>query len=102
MFAMRTALLLPALAVTFAAGLALAPAPAFAAHAGAPYTNVDKRNDAGNDTGDAQVDALNAAQLNQNYQPGTNERIMGGAGLAPPISQPMPGQTYAPPPAPRP
>jgi hypothetical protein len=29
---------------------------------------VDKRNDAGNDTGDSKVDALNAQQLNQNYQ----------------------------------
>ncbi len=75
---MRTALLLPALALSFAAGLTFTAAPAFAAHAGAPYANVDKRNDSGNDTGDSQVDALNAAQLNQNYVPGTNARMPGG------------------------
>jgi hypothetical protein len=99
MFAMRSALLLPGLsAVAFAAGLALAPSPVLAAHAGAPYTNVDKRNDAGNDTGDSQVDALNAAQLNQNYQPGMNERIMGGAGAG----GPRPAPAYPPPPGTRP
>lgn len=89
---MKTALLLPAMAVTFAAGLALAPAPVLAAHAGAPYTNVDHRNDAGNDTGDSQVDALNAAQLNGNYAPGTNERMSRGteAPMSPmPMSKPM-------------
>ncbi len=41
--------------------------PALAAHAGAPYANVDHRNDAGNDTGDSQVDQLNAAQSDGNY-----------------------------------
>ncbi len=46
----------------------IVPSVAHAAHAGAPYKNVDKRNDAGNDTGDSKVDALNAQQLNQNYQ----------------------------------
>ena len=58
------------LLATFAlvAAPAVVPSVAFAAHAGAPYKNVDKRNDAGNDTGDSQVDKLNAQQLNQNYQ----------------------------------
>ena len=46
----------------------IASSTAYAAHAGAPYKNVNKKNDAGNDTGDAKVDALNKAQLNQNYQ----------------------------------
>jgi hypothetical protein len=45
----------------------LAPAAAFAAHAGAPYTNVDHSNDMGNDTGDSRVEGLNSAQLNENY-----------------------------------
>jgi hypothetical protein len=48
-------------------GLAYAPRPAVAAHAGAPYTNVDPRNDRGNDTGDSQIEGLNQRQLNQNY-----------------------------------
>ncbi len=41
--------------------------PASAAHAGAPYANVNHRNDAGNNTGDAEVDRLNGAQLNSEY-----------------------------------
>jgi hypothetical protein len=60
---MKSALVLAALAL--AAGASLRPA--YAAHAGAPYTNVDHKNDAGNDTGDSKVDDLNAAQLNNNY-----------------------------------
>jgi hypothetical protein len=55
-------------ALTLVAVPALAPSAAYAAHAGAPYKNVDKRNDAGNDTGDSKVDELNAQQLNQNYK----------------------------------
>jgi hypothetical protein len=50
------------------ATFALAPSRGFAAHAGAPYTNVDHRNDAGNDTGDSQVDRLNEQQLDANYK----------------------------------
>jgi len=46
----------------------LLPSVAHAAHAGTPYKNVDKKNDAGNDTGDSKVDQLNEQQLNQNYQ----------------------------------
>jgi len=49
-------------------GFLLAPLPAMAAHAGAPYSNVDHSNDMGNDTGDSRVDSLNSAQLNQNYR----------------------------------
>ncbi len=59
--------ILSAAAVAFAGALALAPTQVLAAHAGAPYTNVDHRNDAGNNTGDSQVDSLNDAQLDQNY-----------------------------------
>ena len=47
-----------------AALLALAPASAYAANAGNPYGNVNHANDAGNDTGDSRVEALNQAQLN--------------------------------------
>ncbi len=38
------------------------------ADANNPYGNVDHSNDAGNDTGDSQVDRLNEQQLNQNYR----------------------------------
>jgi hypothetical protein len=59
---MRTALV--------AAGLVLAaPAAALAANANHPYSNIDHRVDAGNNTGDAQVDQLNQAQLSQPGQP---------------------------------
>ena len=47
--------------------IAFAPRSALAAHAGAPYTNVDHSNDRGNDTGDSQIEGLNQRQLNQNY-----------------------------------
>jgi hypothetical protein len=50
-------------------GFAFAQQPALAAHARAPYTNVDPRNDRGNDTGDSQVEGLNQRQLDQNYWP---------------------------------
>lgn len=49
---------------------ALMPSVAHAAHAGAPYKNVNKKTDKGNDTGDSKVDQLNAQQLNENYQGG--------------------------------
>jgi hypothetical protein len=48
-------------------GLAVTARPALAAHAGAPYTNVDPSNDRGNNTGDSQVEGLNERQLDQNY-----------------------------------
>jgi hypothetical protein len=59
--------LLRAVAVAAAPVFALAPGPVFAAHAGAPYTNVDHSNDMGNDTGDSRVEGLNSSQLNENY-----------------------------------
>jgi len=55
-------------AVAIVPAFVLAPTAGFAAHAGAPYTNVDHSNDMGNDTGDSQVESLNAGQLNENYQ----------------------------------
>ncbi|GAC1346135.1 MAG: hypothetical protein NVSMB18_27510 [Acetobacteraceae bacterium] len=51
------------IAAVFATGLA---SPVLAANADQPYQNIDKRNDAGNSTGDAKVDALNRGQLDQN------------------------------------
>ena len=62
---MRTTLAMTALAVL------LLPAAALAADAAHPYSNVNRRVDAGNNTGDAQVDGLNQAQLGgTGYQPG--------------------------------
>lgn len=72
---MKITALLAALALI--AAPALVPSVAHAAHAGAPYKNVNKKNDAGNNTGDSKVDQLNAQQLNQNYQgqnPGDQSR----------------------------
>ena len=73
-----------AAATAVALTLSLAPA-AMAANARTPYRNVDRSNDAGNDTGDARVDQLNNAQLDQNY---TGPRYTlpppGSAAAAPP------------------
>ncbi len=44
-------------------------APALAANADAPQSNVDKRDDAGNSTGNDKVDALNRGQLDASQKP---------------------------------
>jgi hypothetical protein len=49
---------LPSISALLAFGAGLRQ-PALAAHAGAPHTNVDDRNDRGNDTGDSQIEGLN-------------------------------------------
>ena len=70
--------------------LLAAPMAAYAANAAHPYSNVDHRNDAGNNTGDSQVDRLNAQQLQSNGQPGQTM-------AASPSYQPQayyPGQSY--------
>jgi hypothetical protein len=73
---------------------ALTHSPAQAANADAPYSNVDRSNDAGNNTGDSRVDTLNAGQLNRNYkgplelrQP-SQGRAQGSAGTTAPPPQP--------------
>ena len=100
------------------AGLALAPAPGMAAqrsvaapqdlsavhlaavhlvaNAGNPYGNVDRRNDAGNDTGDSEVERLNEGQLDRNYRGPYTYRYNYRPPVAPPAYPPPPG--YAPPP----
>jgi hypothetical protein len=65
---MRTLTVLRNVAVAMLPAFVFAPGAALAAHAGAPYTNVDHSNDMGNNTGDSQVDSLNAGQLNENYR----------------------------------
>ncbi len=55
-----------AIAITLLLGAA---APALAANSNAPQANVDKRNDAGNSTGNDKVDALNRGQLDANQKP---------------------------------
>jgi hypothetical protein len=64
---MKSTALLWGTLLAFEFGLALAPWPALAAHAGAPYTNVDPSNDRGNNTGDSQIEGMNQRQLDQNY-----------------------------------
>ena len=64
---MRILTLLRNASVALVPAFALAPSAGYAAHAGAPYTNVDHGNDMGNDTGDSRVEGLNAGQLNENY-----------------------------------
>jgi hypothetical protein len=66
---MRTIVFAASLVVAFAAGMALTPSPLLAANADAPYSNVDKRNDAGNDTGNSKVEGLNKGQLDENQKP---------------------------------
>jgi hypothetical protein len=85
---MKTAALLSAL--VFATGVALVPVASYAAHAGAPYQNVDRKTDKGNDTGDAKVDELNDAQLNKNYH-GQNPGDQGGMAPAPMAAPMAPG-----------
>ena len=97
------------LALACFAGLALAPVPGaaaqsrpavlpnisavrLAANADHPYSNIDRRNDAGNDTGDSQVERLNEGQLDRNYRGPYTYRPP----VAPPAYPPPPG--YAPPP----
>ncbi len=51
--------------VIVALALMSGPGLAYAANWRHPYANIDHRVDAGNDTGDAQVAALNETQLNR-------------------------------------
>jgi hypothetical protein len=62
---------LPAIAAGALLGLAALPVAAHAADADKPYSNVNKKNDAGNNTGDKSVDKLNAEQLDQNQPHGS-------------------------------
>ncbi len=71
----------------------LLPAAALAADAAHPYSNVNRRVDAGNNTGDAQVDGLNQAQLGgTGYQPRTTSGPAAGK-----RAQANPYYPYAPP-----
>jgi hypothetical protein len=84
--------LLPAVAFAIGAGVAMAPGHANAADARNPYGNVDHRVDAGNNTGDSQVDQLNNAQLDQNYKGPYYNR-----GQQPAMAAPQPGYGATPP-----
>lgn len=120
---MTQALLYRGLALACLAGLGLAPAPGaaaqptapgvqLAANARNPYGNIDRRDDRGNDTGDAQVDRLNEGQLDGNYRGPYQQMPPRGYGGGPPpgyagpppgYGAPPPGhggqpQIYAPPP----
>ena len=74
-------------------GCLLTPTGAQAAHAGAPYTNVDRSNDMGNDTGDSKAESLNSSQLDQNYHGPVQLRAPAGEPstvLAPQSGEPAP------------
>jgi hypothetical protein len=94
----KTIAYVTAFAFVIGSGSMLAPAPAHAAHAGAPYSNVDHSNDMGNDTGDSQIDSLNSAQLNENYHgplqlraPANNPSVtMAPQSAEPPPAMPQP------------
>jgi hypothetical protein len=93
-------LLLGAGLVCFGVAATMAPSPARAANAGDPYGNIDHRNDAGDDTGDSRVDALNANQLNRNYQGPVTPRAPAGPGMtapAQPETAPLPPGMTPPP-----
>lgn len=102
---MRT---LPALAA--AAALLASASAGLAANARNPYGNVDRRVDAGNDTGNREVDRLNEMQLDRNYRGPRYPVAPGGPppGYYPPGYAPPPGYAapppgyYAPPPGYRP
>jgi hypothetical protein len=94
-FATKSTAILFGTCLVVGTGLAFAPRPALAAHAGAPYTNVDHSNDAGNDTGDSRVEGLNASQLNQNYW--RNAQQPGGVPNPPTYVMPQPMMPQAPP-----
>jgi hypothetical protein len=82
------------MALGFGATMALTPSAARAANADNPYGNVDRSNDAGNNTGDSRVDNLNANQLNQNYQGTVQPRAPSGPVVV------YPGPPGPPPPPP--
>ena len=85
------------------AGVLFAPA-CMAANVNNPYGNIDHRNDAGNDTGDSQVDRLNQAQLGGAYGYGRRYAPPGAYPQARPyagaIYAPAPRAYYPPPPPP--
>ncbi|MBV9735982.1 MAG: hypothetical protein JO209_08735 [Acidisphaera sp.] len=84
---MKATILLPALALALGTGLVGAPTQVQAADAQHPYQHIDRRNDAGNDTGDSQVDQLNSAQLDENYHP-QGQQYPGAGGPPPGMYRP--------------
>lgn len=56
-------------------GLLAAPTPLRAANVDQPYQNVNKSNDAGNSTGNSQVDRLNSGQLDANQPQGSRPGV---------------------------
>ncbi len=75
-------------------GLTEAAPPCLAANTNNPYSNANSTNDAGNDTGDSQVEALNQAQIDDGPQPIRPARA--SPRFAPPAYAYAPPETYAP------
>ena len=78
---MKNLILASAFALVGVVGLT-APS-AQAANARHPYSNVDHRNDKGNNTGDDQVERLNSMQLDQARAGAGTAPMMGGQGGMP-------------------
>ena len=87
---MRSAILATIVLAPAIAGIAGIP-DAKAANARQPYSNIDRRVDAGNDTGNAETERLNAMQLNGGGAP-----AYPGTPVAPPAYYPQ-GGNYPPP-----
>ncbi len=87
------------LAAGLLAAAMLAPVAGHAANAGNPYGNVNHANDAGNDTGDSQVDRLNDQQLQGNGIPRDAYNPGSVAPGAPPAGYRAPPPGYAPSPS---
>ena len=85
-------------AIALAAAVAAAPTGVRAANADHPYENIDKRNDAGNDTGDSQVETLNRGQLDENQRPAAGQPTFSGP-TGPVVVLPQPGNQPPPQPA---
>ena len=63
--------------------MSLLAAPAMAANADAPQSNVDRSNDVGNSTGDDKVDTLNRGQLDEKQRPANAQPTAAPAGAQP-------------------
>ena len=79
------------LALAVAMGAALYSAPSIAANARQPYTNIDKRVDKGNDTGDSRVPDLNQRSLDSvrsqsGYVVGAPEPVLGAPMMPMPLT----------------
>ena len=88
------------LGVVVALLLACGTGQVLGANARRPYSNVDRRNDAGNDTGDSRVEELNRMQLERSRGPAPMLPAPGYGYYPPPPAYYPPPPTYYQPPYP--